>query len=81
MSQTVRKYWGRQGNRVALNMNWNAVSARSVVAVTASEYIPNTDPDAHGRFAEEDHQRFIGAANITVSQIAPHGPPGTETRA
>ncbi|MFJ1764761.1 hypothetical protein ACIOD2_30860 [Amycolatopsis sp. NPDC088138] len=75
MPQTVRKYWGLQGNRVALNMNWGAIDASSTVIVSASEYIPETDPDAHGGFTNADHQRFIGAANITVSEIAPHGPP------
>lgn len=75
MPQHVRKYWGPLKGRVPLNFNWGAINANSIVHVAASEYIPESDPDAHGGFADANHQRFIGSANVTVSNIAPHGPP------
>ena len=62
MPKTIRKYWGQHHGRVALNYNWPAIDQDSVVLVTASEY-------------NNQRVRFIGAAPITVSNIAPHGPP------
>jgi len=62
MPKTIRKYWGAHKGRVALNYNWPAIDHDSVVLITASEYA--------GNFV-----RFIGAASITVANIAPHGPP------
>ncbi|ABQ37013.1 papain-like cysteine protease family protein [Bradyrhizobium sp. BTAi1] len=62
MPRTIRKYWGAFRGRETLNFNWPAIDHDSVVLVTASEY-------------NAQHARFIGAASITVSNIAPHGPP------
>jgi Papain-like cysteine protease AvrRpt2 len=62
MPRTIRKYWGAFRGRETLNFNWPVVDHDSVVLITASEY-------------NAQHARFIGAATITVSNIAPHGPP------
>ncbi len=62
MPQTIRKYWGAFQGRVALNYNWDAIDQDSVVMITVSEY-------------NDQRVRFIGAASITVANIAPHGPP------
>lgn len=62
MPKTIRKYWGRLRGRALLNYNWPAIDQDSTVIVTASEY-------------NDQHVRFIGAASITVANIAPHGPP------
>lgn len=62
MPQTIRKYWGKKRGRVSLNFNWDVIEKDSVVLVSASEY-------------DKRRVRFIGAASITVSNIAPHGPP------
>jgi hypothetical protein len=62
MPQTIRKYWGALQGRGTLNYNWPAIDQDSVVVVTASEY-------------NAEHVRFIGAASITVANVAPHGPP------
>jgi Papain-like cysteine protease AvrRpt2 len=62
MPQTIRKYWGPFSGRGTLNYNWPAIDQDSVVLVSASEY-------------NSEHVRFIGAASITVANIAPHGPP------
>lgn len=72
MPQTVRKYWDPKNGRVTLNFNWDAIQANSVVLVTASEYMAGRPGEV---FQDQDNQRFIGAANITVANIAPHGPP------
>ena len=60
--QTIRKYWGPFNGRVTLNYNWAAIDQDSVVMVTVSE-------------STADGVRFIGAANLSVDNIAPHGPP------
>ena len=62
MPRTIRKYWGAFRGRETLNFNWPVIDHDSVVLVTASEY-------------NAQHARFIGAASIRVSNIAPHGPP------
>jgi len=62
MAQTIRKYWGPFTGRVSLNYNWPIIDQDSVVLITASEY-------------NNEKVRFIGSASITVSNIAPHGPP------
>jgi hypothetical protein len=62
MPTTIRKYWGPYHGRVPLNYNWSAIDRDSVVLITASEY-------------NAQRARFIGAASITVANIAPHGPP------
>ncbi|MFT4296352.1 MAG: hypothetical protein QM582_13160 [Micropruina sp.] len=67
MPQTIRKYWGPFQGRVTLNFNWAAINHDSVVIVTASEYRVTTP-------ATSEHP-FIGAATITVDNVAPHGPP------
>lgn len=60
--QTIRKIWGPFRGRVTLNYNWGAIDQDTVVMVTVSECRP-------------DGLRFIGAANISADNIAPHGPP------
>jgi len=67
MPQTIRKFWGPHRGRTVLNYNWNAISHDSVVIVTAAEYAISAP-------ATSEH-RFVGAANITVENVAPHGPP------
>ena len=67
MPQTIRKFWGPFRGRVTLNYNWPAINQDSVVLISAAEYQTSTP-------ASNEH-RFIGAASITVSNIAPHGPP------
>jgi hypothetical protein len=62
MPQTIRKYWRAFNGRETLNYNWPAIDQDSVVLVTASEY-------------NDARARFVGAASITVANIAPHGPP------
>jgi hypothetical protein len=67
MPQTIRKFWGPLSGRATLNFNWPAINHDSVVIVTAAEYAITAPPT--------NEHRFVGDANITVQNIAPHGPP------
>lgn len=67
MPQTIRKYWGPLKGRTTLNYNWPAINHDSVVLVTASQFIVQNPAN--------DEYRVVGAASITVENIAPHGPP------
>ena len=67
MPRTVRKYWGPFQGRVTLNSTGTAINHDSVVIVTAPS--TRTTPPV------TSEHRFIGAATITVDNIAPHGPP------
>jgi hypothetical protein len=62
MSQTIRKYWGPFQGRTKLNFNWPIINHDSVVLITAAEFSPAVPSDEH---------RFMGAAPITVQNIAP----------
>jgi hypothetical protein len=67
---SIRVFWPPRNGTSAMNFNWPPINANSVVLVTASEYDPAAPPDADG-----SAKRFVGAANIRVNNIAPHGPP------
>ena len=70
MSQSLRVFWPPRNGQFQENFNWTPINANSVVLVTASEYDPAAPPDTDG-----SAKRFVGAASISVSNIAPHGPP------
>lgn len=67
MPQTIRKFWGPLRGRATLNFNWGAINHDSVVLISAAEYVTAVP--------SSNEHRFIGAASITVENIAPHGPP------
>ena len=71
MPQTIRSFLPQpfHGRRVQ-NFNWGAIDSDSVVLITASEYVPQSNPPPASNL-----QRFVGDANIWVSNITPHGPP------
>ncbi len=63
--QTIRVATRGHG-RMRMNVNTPAVNDSSVVVVTASETrVVGNNP----------HHRFMGDADVWVSNIAPHGPP------
>jgi hypothetical protein len=66
--QTIRQYWLGLHGRVRLNFNWNIINHDSVVLVSAAEYSLNPGDPRHSA-------RFVGAADVTVSNISPHSPP------
>jgi hypothetical protein len=67
---TIRIFWRMNPGRNVVNLNWSAISADSVVAVQASEYAAGSQ-----QLPDSTEQRFIGAADVTVENITPHGPP------
>jgi hypothetical protein len=75
MPQTIRHHWSPRKGRQVLNVNWSAISANSVVLITASEYAPNGPEDSDG-----SAQRWCGDANIRVANVTPHGPPSDANR-
>ena len=67
---TARVFWQMNPGRNSVNLNWDAISADSVVMVSASEYNSNSQ-----MLPDSSDQRFVGAADVTVSNVTPHGPP------
>jgi hypothetical protein len=67
MPQTIRKFWGPLQGRATLNFNWPVINHDSVVLIITAEYLVSQPSSAE--------HRFIGAASITVENIASHGPP------
>lgn len=66
----VRIFWRMNPGRNVVNLNWPALSADSVVVVSASEYNPTSQ-----ELPNNSDQRFVGAASVTVANVTPHGPP------
>ncbi len=67
---SARVFWQMNPGRNVVNLNWDAISADSVVMVSASEYNPNSQ-----QLPDGSDQRFVGAADVTVTNVTPHGPP------
>jgi hypothetical protein len=70
LPMAIRIYWRMNPGRNVVNLNWPAVSADSVVVVSASEYNAGSQELPDG-----SDQRFVGAAPVTVDNVTPHGPP------
>jgi len=68
--QSVRVFWRLNPGRNVVNLNWSAINADSVVMVSVSEYNA-----ASQKLTDSSHQRFVGAADIKVANVTPHGPP------
>jgi hypothetical protein len=68
MPKTICVYWKPRHGRERITFNWPAIRGNSVVLVTACEYTPAEGP----QFPDMDHERMVGAANVWVSNIAPH---------
>jgi hypothetical protein len=67
---SARIFWQMNPGRNVVNVNWDAISADSVVVVSASEYTANSQ-----QLTDGSDQRFVGAADVTVANVTPHGPP------
>lgn len=66
----ARVFWQMNPGRNVVNLNWDAINADSVVLVSASEYNSNSQ-----QLPDGTDQRFVGAADVTVANVTPHGPP------
>jgi hypothetical protein len=70
MSRSIRLIYRNQRGRSWHNFNWDAITKRSAVIVTAAEWRAGSDPfDATGR-------PNPGDANVYVTNIGPHDPEG-----
>lgn len=67
---SARIFWQMNPGRNVVNVNWDAISADSVVMVSASEYTADSQ-----QLPDGSDQRFVGAADVTVANVTPHGPP------
>ncbi|MEO6997454.1 MAG: hypothetical protein ABI112_05170 [Terracoccus sp.] len=66
----IRIFWRMNPGRNVVNLNWPALSADSVVMISASEYNSGSQQLTNGT-----DQRFVGSASISVANVTPHGPP------
>jgi hypothetical protein len=70
MSRSIRLIYRSQQGRSRKNVNWDAITKRSAVIITAAEWAAGTDPyDATGR-------PNLGLATVSVTNIGPHDPEG-----
>ena len=66
----MRLIYRNQQGRSRHNYNWDAVTKRSAVIITAAEWAAGADPfDSSGR-------PVLGGANVYVTNIGPHDPEG-----
>jgi hypothetical protein len=70
VTMSARVFWQMNPGRNVVNLNWDAINADSVVMISASEYNVNSQMLPDG-----SDQRFVGAADVTVANVTPHGPP------
>ena len=70
MSRSIRIIYRNEQGRSRKNWNWDAITKRSAVLVTAAEWRAGADPfDSSGR-------PNLGEANVYVTNIGPHDPEG-----
>jgi hypothetical protein len=62
---TFRRSFRGHG-RIRMNHNDSRIDERSVVVITAAEFTTVGD---------NPHHRFMGDADVWVSNVSPHGPP------
>jgi hypothetical protein len=72
MPQTIRKFWrGPFSGRHVLNFNWDQIDSDSVVLVTASLYVAQSNPPPGANLQRIDDP----TKTVSVHNISPHGPP------
>jgi hypothetical protein len=69
MPKTIRVYWKARRGRERITFSWPAIGSNSVVLVSACEYRPAQGPPS----LDVEPDRVVGAVNVWVSNIAPHG--------
>lgn len=77
-----RYFWGPIRGRYPVNVNLDVIGEESVVVVTACEYRRHRPQELVGFHVPSmtNQPRFVGAATIYVSNVAPHGPPTDPNR-
>jgi len=72
MARSIRVIYRNMQGRVRCNVNWPVITADTPVIVTAAEWAPDG-----GIFGILSGRPNLGAANVWVSNVGPHGR-GTE---
>jgi hypothetical protein len=70
MARSLRLIFRNQQGRSRHNWNWDAITKRSAVIITAAEWRAGGDP------FDETGRPLLGEANIYVTNIGPHDPEG-----
>lgn len=72
MAQSIRVLYRGQQGRIRKNFNWPPIKLDSAVIVTAAEFTPIFDGPMGG--PKTLGRPNLGAANVYVTNIGPHGP-------
>lgn len=76
MPRSIRLLYRNVQGRMRCNYNWDAITARSAVLVTAAEFNGGR-PDSYGIPPISVVGRpLLGEANVYVTNIGPHDPEG-----
>lgn len=70
MSRSIRLLYHNMQGRCRLNHNWDAITKRSAVVITAAEWKAGNDP------YDETGRPHLGDASVYVTNIGPHDPEG-----
>lgn len=70
MSRSIRLIYRNQQGRSRHNYNWDAITKRSAVIITAAEWRAGGDP------TDETGRPLLGEASVYVTNIGPHDPEG-----
>ncbi len=68
MARTIRVFYRGVQGRTRANFNWDAITERSTVIVTAAEWSPSG-----GIFPPSEGRYLLGEADVYVTNIGPHG--------
>lgn len=71
MARSIRILYRGVKGRVRRNFNWPPITKNSAVVITAAEWAI-----AGGLFGPTVGRPILGEANVYVTNIGPHGPPG-----
>lgn len=72
MARSIRVFYRAQQGTIRKNFNWDPIKLDSAVIVTAAEFTP-----AFGEFLNVPKtlgRPNLGAANVYVTNVGPHGP-------
>lgn len=70
MARSIRVIYRNVQGRVRRNWNWDAITKRSAVIITAAEWAAGTDPD------DSSGRPHLGEANVYVTNVGAHDPEG-----
>jgi hypothetical protein len=71
MARSIRLLYRARKGTIRLNHNWDAINLDSAVILTAAEFIPQFDLPMGG--PKTKGRPNLGAANVYVTNVGPHG--------